>query len=182
MLILCPLSRLQPFLRHVSAGDLVHHDKGSESGAEGPQVPGVIPDRRGEPGRAEAEQQAGTAEQVGDQSGRRMVAFEFGQGPAFGQRVVDERHGCQRLQPHRTQSEQAQQTVPRGEVGFTVQVFVVGDGCHSQHCTGQAEALQDPVNATFGLVRKPPDGGAVWGEEEYGFCHEEGELVGKERQ
>lgn len=111
-----------------------------------------------------------------------MVPFEFGQGPAFGQRVVDERHSCQRLQPHHTHCEQAQQTVPRGEVGFTIQVFVVRDGCQTQDCTGHTEALQDPVNTTFCLVWKPFDGGAIRGEEKYGFCHEEGELVGKEKQ
>lgn len=104
-----------------------------------------------------------------------MVAFEFGQGPAFGQRVVDERHSCHRLQPDHTQREQTQQTVPRGEVGFTVQVFVVKDGCQSQDCTRHTEALQDPVDTTFCLVWKPLDGGAVRGEKEYGFCHEEGE-------
>lgn len=104
-----------------------------------------------------------------------MVAFEFGQGPAFGQRVVDERQSCQRLHPRHTHGDQAQQTVPRGEVGFTIQVFVVKDGCQTKESTGHTEALQDPVNTTFGLVWILFYEGAMGGEEEYGFCHEEGE-------
>lgn len=104
-----------------------------------------------------------------------MVPFEFGQGPAFGQRVVDERQGCQRLQAHHTHGEQAQQTVPRGEVGFTVQVFVVRDGCYPQECTRRTKTLQDPVDAAFCLVWQLFDRRAMGGENEYGFCHEEGE-------
>lgn len=111
-----------------------------------------------------------------------MVAFEFGQRPAFGQRVVDERHSSHGLQTHYTDCEQAQQTVPGGEVGFTIQVLVVSNGCHAQDCTRHTETLQDPVNTAFCLVGKPFDGGAMGGEEEYGFCHEEGELTGKERE
>lgn len=175
-----PLSGLQPFLRHVRTGHLVHHDEGGESGAQRRQVPGARPDRCSEPGGAEAEEQADAAQQVRDEPGRRVVAFEFGQGPASGQGVVDERHGCQRLQPRRAHGEQAQQAVPRGEVGLAMQVFVVGDGRHAQDGARHREALQHPVSATFCLVRKPFDGGAMGGEKEHGLCHEEGELVGKD--
>lgn len=179
---MCLLSGLQPFFCRVRPADLVHYDEGIESSAECWQVPGVFPDRRSEPCRAEAQEQAATAQQVRDEPGCCMVAFEFGQGPAFGQRVVDERQCCHRLQPHHTHCEQAQQTMPRGEVGFTIQVFVVNDGCQTQDCTGNTEALQDPVSTTFCLVWKLLGEGAVGGEQEYGFCHEEGKLVGEGKQ
>lgn len=75
--------------------------------------------------------------------------------------MVNERHSCQRLRHHHTDGEQAQEAVPRGEVGFTVQVFVVGDGSQAQDCTGHTEALQDPVDTAFGLVWQLFDGGGM---------------------
>lgn len=64
-------------------------------------------------------------------------------------------------------------------MGFTAQVFVVVDGSQAQNCTGATEALQDPVNAAFGLVRKPLDEGAVGRKEQDGFRHKEAELKQK---
>lgn len=161
---------------------MVHYDDGAESRAQCCQVPGVVPDRRLEPRGAKPEQQAGTAEQVGDESRRRVVALEFGEGPAFGQRRVDERQRRQGLATDHTDRQQAQQTVPRGEVGFTIQVFVVKDGSQAQNCTEAAEALQGPVNAAFRLVWKSFDDGSMRREDEDGFCHEEAKLRGNRRK
>lgn len=147
-------SRLQPLLGRVRAADLVHHDEGVEGTAGRGQVPGVLPRRPGEPGRAEAEEQAAAAQQVSDQPGGGVVAFELGQGPALRQGVVDQRHGRQRLQRHCAHGDHAQQAVPRGEVGLAAEVLVVNDGRQAQDGTGHAEALQDPVCAGFRLVWK----------------------------
>lgn len=160
---------------------MIHYNDSADRGADCCQVPAVPPDRRSEPGGAEPEEQACAPQQEGDEAGRSVVALELGEGPAFGQRVVDQRHGCQRLHTHHAHSDQAQQTVPRGEVGFTVEVFVVGDGTQAQNCTAAADALQDPVDTAFGLVWKLLDEGAVGREEEDGFCHEEAELKEKEK-
>lgn len=105
-----------------------------------------------------------------------MVTLEFGEGPAFDERRVDERQSCQRLPTDHTDRQQAQQTVPRGEVGFTLQVFVVEDGSQAQSCTEAAEALQDPVNAAFRFVWKSFEEGYVRREDEDGFGHEEAKL------
>lgn len=158
---------------------MVHQNQGSDRGAERRQVPGVLPHRCGEPARAEAEQQAAAAQQVRDQSGSCVVALELRQGPAFGQRVVDERHRSQRLQTGHAHREHAQEAVPGGEVGFAAQVLVVSDGCQTQGCTAHAEALESQVNSNFGLVRERLDRGAVRREEQDGFRHEEGKLVGR---
>lgn len=165
------LSGLKPFLGHVGVGDLVHHYKCTDGRAECRQVPGIPTNWPGEPGWAEAQENAATAQQVCDESWRCMVAFEFGQGPALGQRVVDEGHCSHRLKSRHTHSEQPQKTMPRGKVRFIIQVFVVGDGCQAQDCTGRTETLQDPVDTAFGLMWKLFDGGAMWREEEYSFSH-----------
>lgn len=178
-------SRSQSLFGHVGVGDLVHQNEGSERRAQRRQVPGVFPHHRREPAGAEAQQQADAAQQVRHQSGSSVVAFQLGQGPAFSQRMVDERHGCQRLQTSHTHGEQAEQAVPGGEVGFAAQVLVVGDGCQTQRCARHAQALQRQVNSNLRLVREGLDGGAVRREDEDGFGHEEGKLVGglkKERK
>lgn len=108
-----------------------------------------------------------------------MVSLQLGQGPALGQRAVDQGQSGQGLHPNNTNCHQAQQTMPRCEVRFAIQVFIVTDSHQAQSSTGDAEALQDPVKAHFGLVWKLLDGGAMGREEEYGLSHEGGELVGK---
>jgi len=81
---ICSPSGLQPFFSDVSTGDLVHDDEGAEGRAVRRQVPGVAADGRGEPRGAEPEEQAAAAKRVGDESGGCVVAFKFGEGPAFG--------------------------------------------------------------------------------------------------
>lgn len=75
----CLTSGLKPFPGHVGSGDLVHDDEGADGRAECRQVPGVSADRGGEPGGAEAEEEADAAQQVRNDSRRGVVAFEFGQ-------------------------------------------------------------------------------------------------------
>ena len=173
-------SGLQPFLRHVGVCDLAHDHQAAHSGADRCEVPGEPPHGRGEPGGADAQDQAAAAQQVGQQAGRRVVALQPGEGPALDQGGVDQRHGRQTLEPRDADRHQAQQTVPGGEVGLSDQVFVVDYGGQAQDSAGQGQTLQDPVHAHLALACQHPDGGAVGREDEDGFSHEEGELPGKE--
>lgn len=175
-------SGLQSFLRRVTSCDLVYHVEGTEDRTQSYKVPSGTVDRCSEPGRAEAEKQADAAQQVRQHPSGSVILFEFSQGPAFGQRVVEEGQRCQWLQechPHRPH---AKDTMPGGQMRFAVQMLVVIDGHYTQKGTRDAETLQDPVKLSFRPVCKRLDGGAIRGENEYGFWHEEGKLMGCKRR
>ena len=171
-------SGLQAFLCHVGVGDLTHDDQAAQHRAERRQVPGQLPDGGREPHGADSQEQTAAAQQVGQEARRCVVTFQFGERPALHHGGVDQRHGGQALEPRPAHRHQTNRTVPGGEVGLPSQVFIVDDGYEARGSTGQAQALQDPVQPALALVFKHSEGGAMGREDQDGFSHEEGELSG----
>lgn len=162
-------SRLQSFFGCKTSCDLVYYIEGTENGTECCKVPGVTLDRCSEPGRAESENKADAAEQVRDHPSGSMILFEFSQGPAFGQRMVEEGQRCQRLQYDHPQCHHAKDTMPGGQMRFAIQVLVGIYGHYTQDCTRHTQALQNPVKTTFSPVCQLFDGGAMRSKNENGF-------------
>lgn len=169
---------LQLFLGGVPGCDLIYHIEGTGNRTPRNEVPGGTLDRCSEPGGAEAENKADAAQQVRDHPSHSVILFEFCQGPTFCQRVVEEGQRCKGLQHRHPQCQHAKDTVPGSQMRFAIQVLVVIDGHYTQDCTRHTETLQDPVKTTFSPVCKPLDGGAMRRENENGFWHEEGKLMG----